>query len=212
MSDKGFFNKLSDDAKALIKKVANEYKTFKAEFAADPNAGAAGTDPKTNDGELADGTKIKYTGDPTIAEGAALIIVTSDGETPAPDGQYTFKDGTLVTVTGGLVTEVTAPGATTEGDDAEMKAADLKEVKERVTKIVEKFSAYDAKFTAQEDLIKKQKTEIENLKLKLGKVAAKTGENTELLLAFSEVETADPIEIPAPKEKKDKLKFLPTKK
>lgn len=54
---------------------------------------------------LVDGTIIKYEGDaPTI--GSALIVVTPEGEVPAPDGVHETDSGLLIQTEGGVITEI----------------------------------------------------------------------------------------------------------
>lgn len=142
---------------------------------------------KLGETNLQDGTVVKYTGD-SLAVGSELTIVTPEGETPAPEGDLVLADGSTVTVAvqdGKSVVTVVTPAVAEE----EMEAKDVKDVKERVTKIVEKFES-------QENLIKDLKTQIENLKLKVGKQGALLTQNTDMLIAFSGVETDEPIVTP----------------
>ena len=182
-----WFSKLSDDAKAKAKEVLAEIKIYMAE-----EVQAAAT---MVEGALADGTVIKFVPDANgaLGIGSDVVIVSQDGEIPAPDGDLTLADGTVVTISTGKAVEVKAATAPAEADMNDAKA--LADVKERVTKIVEKF---EAQFKSQEDVIKKQNIQIENLKLKLGKLAKITQDISLVQEAFGAIETAEAIEKPKP--------------
>lgn len=61
------------------------------------------------DAKLVDGTEIKVQGDSFI-EGASVVVVTAEGEIPAPDGTHEIESGMKITTVGGLITEVEEPG------------------------------------------------------------------------------------------------------
>ena len=78
--------------------------------------------------KLADGeTVVEFEGD-IIAEGTALFIVTEEGSAPAPDGDHEMEDGTVVTVTDGIVTAIKEKEA-----EAEAGADEMKELQEALT-------------------------------------------------------------------------------
>lgn len=54
---------------------------------------------------LVDGTIIKYEGD-APAIGSALVVVTAEGEVPAPDGVHETDSGLLIQTEGGIITEI----------------------------------------------------------------------------------------------------------
>ena len=54
---------------------------------------------------LVDGTIIKYEGD-APAIGSALVVVTAEGEVPAPDGVHETDSGLLIQTEGGVITEI----------------------------------------------------------------------------------------------------------
>lgn len=54
---------------------------------------------------LVDGTIIKYEGD-APAIGSALVVVTPEGEVPAPDGVHETDSGLLIQTEGGIITEI----------------------------------------------------------------------------------------------------------
>lgn len=70
-------------------------------------------------GKLSDGTEIKYPGE--LAVGTSVIVVTAEGELPAPDGEHTLEDGTIIKTEGGNITEIMAAQAKQE----EVKQAEV---------------------------------------------------------------------------------------
>lgn len=77
--------------------VKSEPAAVTAPAAEAPAAVAAKEEVKTVAGELKDGTKIETTGD-------KVEVVGKDGKkTPAPDGEHTLKDGSKITVKGGML-------------------------------------------------------------------------------------------------------------
>jgi molybdopterin-binding protein len=178
------FSKLPIGVQEAVKAFLPDWPKLKTELAEVP---APIVPVKLGETTLQDGTVIKYTGD-SLAVGSELILVTAEGEVPAPEGDLVLADGSTVTVSiqdGKSVVSVITP-VDPNAVSEDMKQEVNKQVSERVTKIVEKF---ESQFAAQ-------KIEIENLKLKLGKVSATLINNTDMLIAFSEVETAEPIEKP----------------
>ena len=174
---KKWFDGLPEPMKEMAKKVSDSIKEYNATFAEETPAASV-------DGQLKDGTPFKYTGD-KLDKGSVVTVVTETGEVPMPDGEYPLPDESIMIVSGGTVTEVKAPEAM--ADDAK----NLADVKERVTKIVEKF---EAQFKAQENVILKQNTQIENLKLKQGKLAKDLSDTFSVVEAFGMIETDDEAE------------------
>lgn len=60
---------------------------------------------KTEMAKLVDGTEIKVEGD-ELVEGAAVYVVTEEGDVPAPDGVHELEDGTKVETAEGLIKSV----------------------------------------------------------------------------------------------------------
>lgn len=182
--EKSLFSKLPVEMQEIVKSFMPTWATLKTELNAVPT-----TEPvKLGETTLQDGTVVKYTGD-KLDVGSELILVTPEGEVPAPEGDLVLADGSTVTVAIQDGKSVVATFTPAEAE-AEMEAKDIKDVKERVTKIVEKFEAQDAE-------IKGLKNTIEALKLKVSKQAALLTQNTDMLIAFSEVETDEAIETPS---------------
>jgi len=57
------------------------------------------------DAKLIDGTAIKVSGD-SLVEGAKVVVVTEEGEIPAPDGVHELEDGTKVETKEGIIAKI----------------------------------------------------------------------------------------------------------
>jgi len=68
---------------------------------------AASNDATSVSYNLKDGTAIKVIGD--LAQGSEVLVNTADGDQPAPDGELELSDGTLISIVGGLITEIETP-------------------------------------------------------------------------------------------------------
>lgn len=81
------------------------------------------------DAKLADGTQIKVAGD-MLEPGAKVVVVTEQGEIPAPDALHELEDGTKVETKDGIITKVeevagdAEQGETPEAPNLEMGAID----------------------------------------------------------------------------------------
>jgi hypothetical protein len=57
------------------------------------------------DAKLIDGTAIKVSGE-GLVEGAKVVVVTEEGEIPAPDGVHELEDGTKVETKEGIIAKI----------------------------------------------------------------------------------------------------------
>ena len=57
------------------------------------------------DAKLADGTQIKVEGD-SLVEGAKVVVVTEEGEVPAPDAVHELEDGSKVETKDGVIVRI----------------------------------------------------------------------------------------------------------
>jgi len=97
------------------------------------------------DAKLVDGTIVRYE---SLEVGLPLMVIDEAGnELPAPDGEHELEDGTMLTVEGGIITEV----ATKEEEAPEMEEAPI----EQPMAAVETVSKED---------FETLKTEVDNLK------------------------------------------------
>tara|TARA_R110000868_G_scaffold370916_1_gene634410 strand:+ start:3519 stop:4247 length:729 start_codon:yes stop_codon:yes gene_type:complete len=107
------------------------------------------------DAKLVDGTQIKVEGE-ALAEGAKVVVVTEEGEVPAPDGVHEIEDGTKVETKDGVIVKVEEvvaemPEAEVEVEvpmqgGADMQLVDL--VKEFVAKMGEKIKAMETEMSS----------------------------------------------------------------
>lgn len=76
------------------------------------------------DAKLVDGTQIKVEGD-SLMEGAKVVVVTEEGELPAPDGVHELEDGTKVETKEGVIARIEEKIAEAEGPEVEIELADV---------------------------------------------------------------------------------------
>jgi hypothetical protein len=57
------------------------------------------------DAKLVDGTAIKVSGE-GLVEGAKVVVITEEGEIPAPDGVHELEDGTKVETKEGVIAKI----------------------------------------------------------------------------------------------------------
>jgi hypothetical protein len=108
------------------------------------------------DATLIDGTKIKVEGD-ALANGAKVVVVTEQGEVPAPDGVHELEDGTKVETKDGMIVMVQEVPAEAEGEAPEAPEVEVSIpvdtqlvdlVKEFVNKMSEKISSMEANMSS----------------------------------------------------------------
>ena len=95
------------------------------------------------DAKLVDGTAIKVSGD-GLVEGAKVMVVTEEGEIPAPDGIHEISDGTKVETKDGIISKIEEVVAEAEGEVPEMEGPEVEiEVKkeEEMYELVKEFVA-----------------------------------------------------------------------
>jgi hypothetical protein len=76
------------------------------------------------DAKLVDGTAIKVSGD-GLVEGAKVVVVTAEGEIPAPDGVHELEDGTKVETKDGIIAKIEEAVAKAEGEVPEMEKPEV---------------------------------------------------------------------------------------
>lgn len=150
-----------------------------------------------NEAPLADGTILKYTGD--LAVGSKCLLVTPEGEVPAPEGEHKLADGSTVVIA-------------KEGEDSvisELKPAE--EMKDQailamIQKAVEK--ATSEKFTSIEKENKTLKAELEATKLKLSKKSSQLSDLGIVVEAMASIGTGEPIKQPNKNKPNERLTTL----
>ena len=108
------------------------------------------------DAKLVDGTQIKVEGD-SLAEGAKVVVVTEEGEVPAPDGVHELEDGTKVETKDGIIAKIEELVEEVESESPElvvpsivMEQEMLDMLKEFVKKMSEKMSNMETKMSEVE--------------------------------------------------------------
>jgi len=121
------------------------------------------------DGKLSDGTVIKVEGD-SIVEGAKVVVVTDQGEMPAPTGVHELEDGTKIEVTDGVITyvePVNEPAAVEAEADMGMKEKPVMmgaEADEIISVLKEFVAALEAKYAAVQGEVAQMKAELNAFK------------------------------------------------
>jgi hypothetical protein len=112
------------------------------------------------DAKLVDGTQIKVEGD-SLAEGAKVVVVTAEGEVPAPDGVHELEDGTKVETKDGIIAKIeevvndVEDGEAPEAPELEVPSIAMEQemldmLKEFVKKMSEKMSNMETKMSEVE--------------------------------------------------------------
>lgn len=186
-----WFNSLDEKIKATAKELFAEIK-----MADEPTDAPATTFTEV---PMADGTVLKVGGE--LVAGSELILVTPEGEIPAPEGDLTLADGSIIVAKKEGEKTVIAEVKPAEDMKAEQTQAPVN--MEAIEKAIgDKFAS---KFSSLESEIVKLKAENDALKLKVSKGAAQLVKTVEVLEAFASVPTATPIVTPNTINKKDKM-------
>ena len=181
-----FFNSLSDDKKKEVKELFAEIKAEET-----PNEPAA---PAT-EVPLMDGTVAKVMGE---GVGAEIILVTPEGEVPAPEGEHVAADGSIIVVKKEGEKSVIAEIKPAEEMKAQNNMSDLKALEDK----------FNAVFTALENENKALKAEIEKIKLDASKHKAQFKKTVEVVEAMAAIPTDEPAKVPSTPTKKDKLNWM----
>ena len=131
--------------------------------------------------KLVDGTEVKVEGD-SLAEGAKVVVITTDAEIPAPDGVHKLEDGTEIETKDGIIAAIKeavdaevdaeedsmpegADGG--EGPAVEVELMDM--LKEFIYKCGEKMSQMEEKMNAMNNEFSAFKSEPAGKKISDGK-------------------------------------------
>lgn len=111
------------------------------------------------DAKLADGTQIKVEGD-SLVEGAKVVVVTEQGEVPAPDAVHELEDGSKVETKDGVIVKIEAPMMEEESEKVvEAPASDvgvpeqielMDMLKEFIKKMSDKMASMEEKMSSVE--------------------------------------------------------------
>jgi hypothetical protein len=134
------------------------------------------------DAKLIDGTVVKVEGD-SVVEGAKVVVVTEQGELPAPDGVHELEDGSKIETKDGAIV-VVSPAEVEEvedlasgpdaneippvgGEKVDVEMMDL--LKEFIKKMSEKMNAMEAKLSSVQSEFNSFKKEPAGKKVSDGK-------------------------------------------
>jgi flagellar hook-basal body complex protein FliE len=134
--------------------------------------------------ELEDGTKIKAT--PAIAKDATVVVVTAEGEVPAPDGTHMLKDGSSIVVEKGIILEVVAKK---EEDKPEADA----EFKKQLTEALGKIDTINKAVSSLETKFTETKKENDSLKEKLSESQKIQKEMFAVIEEMAELPAHEPV-------------------
>jgi len=126
------------------------------------------------DAKLVDGTPIKVEGE-SLMEGAKVVVVTAEGEIPAPDGVHELEDGTKVETKEGVIARIEekeGPEVEIELQDVEVEGPKGSEVQVEVPDQMAEFLALvkdmmekiSEKMKSMEDKVEKMNAEFNSFK------------------------------------------------
>jgi len=168
----------------LEKMLGDKFSTFKKMFEVEE------TIEQNNFIKLADGSA-ELNG--TIEVGSPITLVTAEGEVPAPDGEHAIEGGKIITVMGGVITEISE--ATAEVEEEEVMSA------EKIQELIQ------SSLTAQANEFKKVTDAMSKT------IAELKESNREAFQAVAEsLELIAKIEAPAPEPKADPKNVYAQKK
>lgn len=147
--------------------------------------------------KLADGTMVATPSDDFVV-GAELYVIDADGNPqPAPDGEHTLEDGTILKTEGGVISEVQAPSAEEEELSADI-AAVIAAMDEQLTSIKNQLAEQSTELasvkaelsSAKNDLIKSQ-AKVAELSKKPAAVSVKDEKVVEQKVTFSNIKNKE---------------------
>jgi hypothetical protein len=138
------------------------------------------------DAKLSDGTVIKIEGD-AVTEGAKVIVVTEQGEIPAPDGVHELEDGSKIEVKDGIISYVEVAGDVEVGEAPEAVGVEVEagmkdnpakmaaEADEIIAILKEFVAALEAKYSAVQGEVEAMKAELNAFKKQPAAAPIKNG-------------------------------------
>lgn len=128
----------------------------KLELEANPQPQA----PQMGEAKTKSGVVVKYEGE--LKEGTPLMVITPEGEMPAPDGDHELEDGTIVSVVSGLVTAVKKKEAEMPSEPTEMQKQLEAKFSAQKTELEGLFTA---KFEAEKQALIEEVKELKKVQL-----------------------------------------------
>jgi hypothetical protein len=104
------------------------------------------------------GDQLKWEGD--LAVGVSVVLISEEGELPAPSGDYEMEDGSTIVIEDGLVTEIKEAEVIEEEVEVEAEV----ELDEEVVEEVDEVAMSDEDLNALFDFLFGFKTQVETIK------------------------------------------------
>lgn len=143
---------------------------------------------------LTDGTVVSI--EPELAEGAAVNVLTDTGLVPAPDGEHQLEDGTIITVSGGVITAIGTAEEVVEEEapaqEMEQEVRNPKVVIER-TEIESKFEEATSKVAELESQLAEALATIETMKAEAVTNEERFAELAKMMEEFSAQPKEEPV-------------------
>jgi len=111
--------------------------------------------------KLIDGTVVKVEGDGLI-EGAAVKVVTEEGEIPAPDGIHELEDGSKIETKDGVIAAIKAAEKEMENPAEDETENELPEGKEVEIEVMNLLKDFVKKMSEKMEALQSQLSKVEN--------------------------------------------------
>ena len=133
---------------------------------------------------LKDGTKVKVSG--ALASGSKMLVVNADGsEMPAPTGEHILDDGSIVTVTDGVIDSV-VPATEVEDDKIGME--------EKFATLQASYNDLESKYKSLLESSNGKFKDIETLKESFSKMQEVQKATYEVIEAIAGLPATEPVE------------------
>jgi hypothetical protein len=139
-------NILPSDLKAKLKSAFMQ-------FGAEPVAVAQEEPIKMAEIKLVDGNIVSVEGEFVV--GAKIYLVTPEGLVPAPNGEHTAEDGTVVTVLDGVITEIEAKEEAEEIEaEKPEQMGEVDKLKTEMSAMAKELASLKSEFSKQTETVK----------------------------------------------------------
>jgi len=139
-------NILPSDLKAKLKSAFMQ-------FGAEPEVAKAEEPIKMAEIKLVDGNVVSVEGEFVV--GAKIYLVTPEGLVPAPNGEHTAEDGTVITVMDGIIAEVASKEEEApEVETATEQMGEVDKLKTEMASMLAELKSLKAEFTKQNETSK----------------------------------------------------------
>jgi hypothetical protein len=138
-------NILPSDLKAKLKSAFMQ-------FGAEPEVAKAEEPIKMAEIKLVDGNVVSVEGEFVV--GAKIYLVTPEGLVPAPNGEHTAEDGTVVTVMDGVITEIEAKEEAPEVEAIPEEMSEINKLKTEMASMLAELKSLKASFEKQNETSK----------------------------------------------------------